>query len=186
MHTNGAAVAERTAEKTGYSAELQPDKRKPRDVLRDMMLFYDGQFKDIVADVILKLREEPSKTNVSDIAAMVKAFHEAAKMALDCATKLAPYEHPKLESIEVRKELTHRFVIRAPTVMPDRVEWLAKAKDEQRVLAAQPGHELMLEAAPSVQDAFKRAISLDIKSSVGYDPLDPLDDDDDDESEDDL
>lgn len=193
MILTGVARAEAAlavASGTGnYNAELTPDTRRPRDVLRDTMLFYDTQAKDIIADIILRLKEEQMRGTASELALMYKKFSECTQIAIDCASKLAPYEHPKLESIEVRKELTHRFVIRAPTVMPDEKEWLAKAQVEQRILASKPGHDLIVEPKPAqltVQQAYKNAIAdIEVIASVGDDPFDPDAPDSDDDDYDD-
>ena len=184
MQANEVATPAAKPLNGSYSNELKPDLRKPRDVLRDLMLFYDTQAKDIIADIILRLKDEVSRGTGSELALMYKKFAECAQIAIDCASKLAPYEHPKLESIEVRKELTHRFVIRAPTVMPDPKEWLATAQSEQRLLASKPGHDLIIENKPSVQQLMKAAI-INLKTSVGDDLFDLPDLDDDDEDTDD-
>lgn len=129
---------EGTAQANGsYNAELKPESRKPRDVLRDMMIFYDTQAKDIIADIIIRLREDQQHARgcAADLKAMYNRFSEAAEIAIRCAEKLAPYEHPKLESIEVKKELTHRFVLRAPAPVVDITGWLENAKKEQSMLA---------------------------------------------------
>ena len=175
MQANEVATPAAKPLNGSYNSELKPDLRKPRDVLRDLMLFYDTQAKDIIADIILRLKDEVSRGTGSELALMYKKFSECAQIAIDCASKLAPYEHPKLESIEVRKELTHRFVIRAPTVMPDPKEWLEKAQSEQRLLASKPGHDLPPELVePKILNAYKNAISdIHVVTTVGSDPFDP-------------
>lgn len=176
-----------------YSAELKPDSRKPRDVLRDTMHFYDKTAKDIITDIILRLKEENGRGTGSELAMMYKRFHECTDIAIRCAEKLAPYEHPKLESIEVKKELTHRFVLRAPPATIDTKEWLTTAQKEQKMLASKAGHELMeLEKIKEPPASYTEAVrpdgfQLKINTSVTDDPLfpDEFDDDDDDYSEED-
>lgn len=48
---------------------------------------------------------------------------KASERAIDCAHKLAPYEHAKLESMEVKQTIEHRMVMRAPTKIKSVEEW---------------------------------------------------------------
>ena len=102
--------------------------REPKDVLRDMMLFYDEKARDILESIITALEdtdENGKPTKRGDLLAlMYKKHSEAADKAIECASKLAPYRHPKLESIETKTEITKRFVVRAPVVLPTTEQWL--------------------------------------------------------------
>ena len=158
-----------------YNSELKPDLRKPRDVLRDIMHFYDKQAKDIITDIILRLSEHSTKGTASELALMYKKFTECTDIAIRCAEKLAPYEHPKLESIEVKKELTHRFVLRAPTPIIDVNEWLSKAQEEQKLLALKPGHDLIIESKPK----FDYSTAIEVISTLGDDSDTEFEDDED-------
>ena len=54
-------------------------------------------------------------------------MHNFNTLAIECATKLAPYHAPKLESIEIKKKVTHRFVIKAPMIAVTAEQWLKDA-----------------------------------------------------------
>ena len=188
---NEVGTPPQTANGSAYNSELKLDLRKPREVLRDLMNFYDKQAKDVIVEIISRLKECPSRGTASELAFMYKKFSECADIAIRCAEKLAPYEHPKLESIEVKKELTHRFVLRAPPATIDTKEWLTKAQDEQKLLASKPGHDLIaLDDKFKTVDPYEGAIK-DIKPKTSAfpwaDPLEypdeELDDDDDDYGE---
>jgi hypothetical protein len=68
-----------------------------------------------------------------------KELTECQNRAIDCAHKLAPYEHPKLESMEVKQTIEHRMVMRAPQKILDVDQWakltgatVAKLEDLQK------------------------------------------------------
>ena len=44
---------------------------------------------------------------------------ENKERLIDVASKLAPYEHAKLQSVEVKAKVEHRFVVRAPQPIKD-------------------------------------------------------------------
>ena len=179
-------ASETPANGSAYNSDLKPDLRKPREVLRDLMIFYDTQAKEIITDIIFRLKECPSRGTASELAFMYKKFSECADVAIRCAEKLAPYEHPKLESIEVKKELTHRFVLRAPPATIDTKEWLDKAQEEQKLLASKPGHNLIvMDEKYKDSDPYKAATKT-VKTSAWpitpdeYYPDEELEDDEDD------
>lgn len=116
---------------------------EPADVLREMMLFYYLQAKDILETIIASIEdcEEGGKPKQRGdlLALMYKKHSEAADKAIECATKLAPYKHSKLESVEVKKEVTQRFVIRAPVQLPTTEEWLNQIpKQEPKLIEVNP------------------------------------------------
>lgn len=58
-----------------------------------------------------------------DIKFWYKQGEAAQERAIDCAHKLAPYDHAKLESIEVKSTVEHRMVMRAPQKIANVDEW---------------------------------------------------------------
>lgn len=101
---------------------LIPDTRtKPKTVLREIMHSNYTLQKEII-ETIHKALE---KLNPKDpqIKFWYKEAAEAQTRAIDCAHKLAPYEHPKLESMEVKQTIEHRMVIRSPQKVKSVEEW---------------------------------------------------------------
>jgi hypothetical protein len=72
--------------------------RTPRDVLHATMLFYEGKAKKL-ANHIMKMIKESAKADAQTAAMLYKSMVEADKLCVDAAAKLAPYVHPRLESI---------------------------------------------------------------------------------------
>lgn len=86
-------------------------------------MFYDQHGEGL----FLKVREfiqTGDKARGDLLAAMAKKMTECKQIAIECASKLAPYQSPKLESIEVNKKVTHRYVIEAPKQFKDSGTWL--------------------------------------------------------------
>ena len=65
---------------------------------------------------------------------MYKHMAEAKKLAIDCASKLAPYESPRLEAIEVKQKTVTKFVIESPTAIKDQSQWLSNTQRELKLI----------------------------------------------------
>ena len=100
--------------------------------LRREMLFYRDQAQTLCEKISDLLKEQNSRGDL--VAMMYKYANEAKKMAIDCAAKLAPYESPKLESIELKESSVVRFVIETPSLATDPNAWLENSKAELKLL----------------------------------------------------
>ena len=93
------------------------------DVLRERMKFNHNVAQDIIAGIIVLLKKDvPPRGDL--LAQMYKEYSRTADLAVDCAAKLAPYESPKLQSMEVKTENIHRFVVRTPAPAATTEEWM--------------------------------------------------------------
>lgn len=97
--------------------------RKAVDVLYENMIFYDEKGEKLFTDLRSKIYKDDDKRG-DLLAKMAKLMSECKALAIECASKLAPYQSPKLESIEVNKKVTHRYVIQAPQQLRDADQWL--------------------------------------------------------------
>lgn len=113
-------------------------KHRATDVLYDKMMFYHTKAKDIASFIINVI--ESGKMARGDLLAQIhKDMHRFNDIAIECASKLAPYQTPKLESIEVKKRITHRFVVAAPKPINNTETWLdevSKAKVNGNLIEA--------------------------------------------------
>lgn len=101
---------------------LIPDIRnRPKSVLREHMHAAHRLHGEICSAFIEKIKEINPKDPA--LKYWYKEMVEASARAIDCAHKLAPYEHPKLESMEIKQTIEHRMVMRAPTKMASVDEW---------------------------------------------------------------
>lgn len=110
-------------------------KSKAVMVLEAQMMFYHEKAEGLIAEIVDTLKTLRARPEV--IVTMYKEFQKCADHARDCAAKLAPYQSPRLESIENKSKVTHKFVIRAPDRVKDSKEWLEHAKNDQKLIEAQ-------------------------------------------------
>ena len=103
------------------------------EVLQEKMEFYDSKGTSLF--IALKQEMKNNGTSRGDLlVAMTKNILHCHDMAIECAHKLAPYRNPKLQSIEVKKETIHRFVIQAPKIIKDSQEWLQSVNSESKLI----------------------------------------------------
>jgi hypothetical protein len=117
---------------------LQHSKRRKRDVvpsfvrratavLYDKMIFYDQKAKSLLVKMHDSLKEDKSDASKKRTELAIYCYKEMRKcddLAIECATKLAPYQTPKLVSVESKTKTEHKFVIRAPRVPSDKDDWM--------------------------------------------------------------
>lgn len=102
------------------------------EILRDVMHFNQLQAMELIAEILAVMKTNNS--NRGDLAAMLfKKYAESTELVVKCAEKLAPYESARLQSIEVKSEVEHRFVIRAPEVAKSSEEWFKQVEDKKTI-----------------------------------------------------
>ena len=124
---------------------------KAISVLEDMLFNSYSQHK-----VILEIfKEKVEQINPKDpyIKFTLSELSKLEDRVLDCASKLAPYQSPKLESMEIKSQVEHRMVMRAPQRIASVTEWakatgaeVAKLEDLNKV------EKKMTEPAQSLHD----------------------------------
>lgn len=97
--------------------------RKAVDVLYEKMVFYDNRAKKILNAIIEDMKLEVQADAKTRLAA-VKMLKDCDEIALDCAVKLAPFQTPKLESVEVNAKVENRYVMRAPVISKSEQDWM--------------------------------------------------------------
>ena len=123
------------------------------DVLREVMRFRHEQAKDVLSGIIVLLKQDPLPRG-DLLANMFKEYARCADIAIDCAAKLAPYESPKLQSMEVKAETVHRFVVRTPAPALTTEEWMKNTgatHAEQKVI--EPIHRVERSEDNTIEDA---------------------------------
>lgn len=113
----------------GLNKNLSDKKARAVEVLEQQMNYYHFEAEGIIAQIILILKED-KKPRGDMLALMYKKFEQCAEKARECAAKLAPYQSPRLESIETKTEVEHRFVVRIPNKYENSQEWLTAAQEE--------------------------------------------------------
>ena len=117
---------------------LQPDpntlaaKDSAVQTLQSEMVFYRDQAAELIERIIEMLKSQGA--NGLAIAMMYKHMAEAKKMAVDTAAKLAPYQSPRLQSIEVTKQTTHKYVIESPKRIDSEQDWIENTRRELKLI----------------------------------------------------
>ena len=106
----------------GYLKQVD-GKQSATEVLRDIMVFYQTTAKEIMLEIIMKLKDD-SSSRADLLAMMYRKWDETTEVVIRCAEKLAPYESPKKQSVEVNQSVEHRFVLRAPEPVKETSKWL--------------------------------------------------------------
>jgi len=96
--------------------------RLARDVLYDGMVNFETRAKQCLAVMIDSIKGQ-QKSNYAELKLLYQEFRKCQELAADYAHKLAPYQSPKLESIEVKSQVEHRYVMRVPHQMKSTDEW---------------------------------------------------------------
>lgn len=99
-------------------------KRKAVDLLYEKMMFYHDKARTILTAIIDDMNQNEQTDAKIRIQAM-RMLKEADEIAIDCAVKLAPFQSPKLESVEVNNKVEHRYVMRAPAQFKSTNDWAA-------------------------------------------------------------
>jgi len=87
------------------------------------MRLYHDKVPAILEKMVINARDKGSPAEAIKLAMHLK---ECTSLSSENAAKLAPYRHPKLESVDIRSEVEHRFVLRSPEPVKSIDDW-AKA-----------------------------------------------------------
>ncbi len=120
------------------------------DVLYAKMHVYNNEAKAILSAMLDNIK---NTGNIMAIRELYLLMRKADDVVIDCAHKLAPYQSPKLETIEVRNKIEHRYVLRAPTPVKSVEEWTKITGAEKvRVEQAMAKEKELTPEAPSIHD----------------------------------
>lgn len=106
---------------------------KAVEVLEEQMDFYQNKAHDILLKITNALENEDF-VNIIEVKDAYKLMENARDKARDCAAKLAPYQSPRLESIETKNKTEHQFVVRIPSIIESPDDWLKQVKVEKEFL----------------------------------------------------
>jgi hypothetical protein len=102
-------------------------KHLAKDVLYDKMMFYHTK-AETIANGLMNVIKSGVVARADLLVALHKDMHKFNSIVIECASKLAPYQSPKLETVEVRNTNTVRFVVEAPRPINDTKKWLESTK----------------------------------------------------------
>ena len=106
--------------------------RKAKDVLYEKMIFWHTKGAKLLKSIEEEIRLK-GKSDAKLLLGAMKMLKDADDLAIHCAEKLAPYQDAKLQSVEVKQKIEHRFVIRAPAQMQDASKWLEQTGQAKEI-----------------------------------------------------
>lgn len=133
-------------------------KQRAIDILYANMIFFNDKAVKMTIEIVEALKK--SEISRGDkLADMHKAMIRVRELTLECASKLAPYQSPKLESVEVKKTVEHRFVLRAPTPVKNTQSWLNQVDQEAKLL---PSPQKIIDRSREELNNSKNILNKDI------------------------
>lgn len=99
-------------------------------------MFYNNK-ATLISEALINWVENQQQARGDWLIQLNRDLHKFNEIVIECAAKLAPYQSPKLESVEVRNEHVHRFVMLAPKAIQSRDKWLESVQAEQKLITKQ-------------------------------------------------
>lgn len=123
-----------------------------KDMIYSKMITYDTKAKEILQFMIDHYKKA-EKAQFDKIKQLYQQMRACDDIVIDCAHKLAPYQSPKLESVEVKSKIEHRYVMQVPQQMKSKDDWMkhvgAEKLTEQEIKREKPAER---EISPSIHD----------------------------------
>jgi hypothetical protein len=108
---------------------LNPDgDLSPKAVMALQMQFFNSEAEQLTQDLIAALKKQ--NVRAETLLGLYREMLQHRKDCADIAQKLAKFVHPAMESVSIKQESEHRFVIVSPPVIESTDEWLAKCKKD--------------------------------------------------------
>jgi hypothetical protein len=124
----------------------------PKEVLYLHMIEAHITSIEIRELLISKLRSDKVATP-NEIFRIVKMYGDNVERAIEVAAKLAPFCHPKLEAVQVKSEVEHKYVIQAPGQMASVDDWAKRTGATYLALSDQANTGPTLQPIkPSIHD----------------------------------
>lgn len=105
-------------------------RHKATDFLYSQMLFWGEEGKKLLK-VVYHCVSTQSGIEASKL---LREFSDINNRAIDIASKLAPYQSPKLSSTEINTKKVTKFVIVAPKVIKNVSDWEKLVSQDQKAL----------------------------------------------------
>lgn len=98
------------------------------DRLLRWVVFYDTRANKLLSHTYYAVKEQNAVLAGELLRDMGKIHDRLA----DFANKVLPYISPRLQSLEINKKVTKRYVMRVPSQIKNTAKWLDKVKEEQK------------------------------------------------------
>jgi len=135
----------------------------PREVLHYWMTDAHTNGQQLLELLVNKLKSD-AVASPAEILRIVTKLGDHVTRAIDTSAKLMQFYHPKLEAIEVKNEVEHHYVIKAPDAIKSVDEWArltgaetlrCRSRDQDRPTFGEP--------VPSIHDYGEQATPKEAK-----------------------
>lgn len=121
------------------------------EVLKECMLFYRDQAPSMISQIITLLKKQNTRSDLLQMMRRLQA--ENSESIVYAAAKLAPYENPKLNSVQAKINIQENFTIREPSLADNPTIWLQNVKTHLKHFALdQPNNLPQIEHVPTQED----------------------------------
>jgi hypothetical protein len=146
---------------------LNPDgDLSPKAVMALQMQFFNSEAEQLTQDLIAALKKQ--NVRAETLLGLYREMLQHRKDYADIAQKLAKFVHPAMESVSVKQETTHKFVVVAPPIIEDAQAWLDKCNADIRSRAIKQD----LDIDRMLTDAKKTSGLKPIEDTADENPLD--------------
>lgn len=111
--------------------DILSKRTKAVDMLYEAMIFWHGEGIKIINEIKRRLEENG---NGKDAIALAKIWKGYDDRWIDIAAKLAPYQSPKLSSMELNNKTITRYVVEIPRKSESAKEWLKQAEIDVKLI----------------------------------------------------
>src|SRR5262249_29894408 len=112
--TETAQSSPEEAKPNGKARVLNRDTDSELDVLEDLMWRNYNEIPQLIIEFAKLCRK---RGDYKEAVTLLNRAQKCEEVAIDCASKLAPYRSPKLESVSVNQAVEHKYVMLAPPSM---------------------------------------------------------------------
>lgn len=116
--------------------QKKPDanvKNRAIEALDEQLTFLRFSAEGLIARIITIL-ESDTNTDGKLVAMMYREMSRVQDKIIEVAAKMAPYQEPKLESIDTKIENEHRFVVFGAHRAETAEDWLQNCDNDKRLL----------------------------------------------------
>ena len=97
--------------------------RMAKDVLYAKMVAYDDKVRKVL-EVLIHDMKQDERIPAKDRIEAIRYLRECDKIVIDCAHKLAPFQTPKLNAMDLNTKTETRYVVVAPTQSKSKDDWM--------------------------------------------------------------
>lgn len=120
-----------TDAKDQESDDITAKRTKAVDMLYEAMVFWHDEGIKLINEIKHRLEQGG---NGKDAVALAKVWKGYDDRWIEIASKLAPYQSPKLSSMEVNNKVTTRYIVEIPRKSATTKDWVQQAELDMKLI----------------------------------------------------